>query len=128
VPFTCGDSSGGSSSRTIAGQYATVVQVQNPSPSEQRPVFGVTLTLPPGQGGAGVASGFSGRTLRVDQALELDCRQIINDFLSDPPTDALVAGYLLIGSAAPLNVNALYTVGSGGSVVDMQVNRIEPES
>lgn len=131
VPFTCGPSPAGLTARSLPGQYATVVQVENPTNQNLRPEFGVTLTLPKGSGdGPGDKSGFGDRvTLNPDRAWELDCDLIVGSFLSSPPTSGtLVSGYLLIGSSGRLNVTATYAVGTVDAVTDIQVTPIPAQT
>jgi Concanavalin A-like lectin/glucanases superfamily len=119
VKFVCGTSKG----QVVApGQYFTAINVHNPNEKGVafRKKFAVAL---PGER-PGPVSKFSDVKLGPDQALEIDCP----DILSKTDTkEGFLKGFVVIESALELDVVAVYTAaGATGRVDTMEVEPIKP--
>lgn len=123
VKFVCGKSSG----EVVApGVYYTAINVHNPANQEVRFRKKVAVALPGEQ--PGPVSEFSEAKLAPDQALEIDCPDILRHASTpeEEPADFL-KGFVVIESDVELDVVAVYTAtGRGEQVVTLDVERVSP--
>jgi len=107
------------------GSYLTAINVHNPSDSKADPdakpislEMKVAVALP---GGGGKFSDFSGLIdLKADEALEIDCQEILRRDENHCPTTpgSFCKGFVVIRSPAELDVVAVYTVA------DLNTNQV----
>ena len=103
------------------GQYFTAINVHNPSP---RPVYfrkKVAVALPSEK--AGRVSKFFEAQLKSDEALEIDCQ----DILRHADQGGFLKGFVVIESPLELDVVAVYTAGHP-QVETMEVEHITPRA
>jgi hypothetical protein len=104
------------------GQYFTIVNVHNPSPTTSiklRKKFATTER----EEQPGSISKFFGTALKPDQALRIDCPNIYNHLQIPPGT--FIEGFAVIQSLSELDVVALYTAG-GNNVEALHTERVPP--
>lgn len=95
----------------VPGQYSTATNIHNPTKCEDI-VFRWKLAVAnPGEPGPVLAYSRP-ITLRPDQAIEIDCEQVMRAF-APQPRPRFVKGFLVIESPSELDVVAVYT-GSAG--------------
>ncbi len=107
--------------RIIPGQYATSVNIHNPSDREATLRKKLALTFPAperphGRQVPGRVSDFLNDRLGPDEALQVDCAEMPRDFFlgggfggsADPP---YIEGFLVIESTRSLDVIAVYSTG-----------------
>jgi hypothetical protein len=120
--FVCGPVAPGTPAAGLLanGAYFTAVNVHNPNPQalDLRKKFAVAL---PGEK-AGPVSQFFGAVLQPDQALEIDCA----DILQHLKMKGFVKGFVVILSPRELDVVAVYTAAGspGGPVVTLELERV----
>jgi len=103
------------------GDYFTAINVHNPSP--QQVVFRKKIAVAlPGEK-AGRVSRFFEAQLKSDEALEIDCQ----DILQHADQKGFLKGFVVIQSPFELDVVAVYTAGHP-LVETMEVERVEPRS
>jgi hypothetical protein len=127
VEFTCGVS-GAETFRVVPGEYATVVNVQNPHGADAAIIKNLALTYPPGGQVAGPVSGAIQESLEAGKALQVSCEEITSvEFVFPeplPPTD-YIQGFLMIESNRSLNVISRNTASNSGEV-SIDVEEILP--
>jgi len=117
VKFVCGQSRG---SVVAPGQYFTAINVHNPGADEIEFRKHFSIALPAER--AGPVSRPFGARLGADQALEIDCPDIIRHASVREP---FAKGFAVLESGSPLDVVAVYTAaGSTRQVETMQVERV----
>lgn len=103
------------------GYYYTAINVHNPSRETAKLRWKVALTLP------GTAPGpvttFVGADLKPDQALEIECRDLI---MAKPPQMRFYKGFVVIQSETELDVVGVYTAAQSieGRVVALDIERV----
>ena len=90
------------------GNYATAVNIHNFQNREVPIRKKAVIARPQGQP-RGAISGFVGDLLIPNQALEVDCSNIVALFPPDPPLPAFIKGFVEIISPVELSVVAVYT-------------------
>ena len=102
------------------GYYYTAINVHNPSRTEARLRWKIALTLPKVQ--PGPITTFFDATLRPDQALEIECRDIVDRV----PKLRFHKGFVVIQSDFELDVVGVYTAAqaSEGRVVALELERV----
>ncbi len=92
------------------GNYATAVNIHNfrPTPVEIRKKAVIALPQNP-LGQRGAVSNFAVDPLGPNQALEVDCSNIVALFPPVPPLPAFIKGFVEIISPVELSVVAVYT-------------------
>ncbi len=137
VAFTCGMDPPGATSRILPGQYATAVNICNPTNRPMHVRLGVSLTFPDKNGAAEIEGGLVSepifRTLQPREALEVDCAEIPSQFFDDLQTPPYIQGFLLVESLRGVTVSAIYTAGQVDEignvrVVSIDVEQIQPQS
>jgi hypothetical protein len=106
------------------GQYFTAINVHNPTnaPVTFRKKFAVAL---PGEK-AGRVSQFVSATLKADEALEIDTKDILTH-VSPAGATGFFKGFVVIETPVELDVVGVYTAaGSTGSVEAMHMDRVPP--
>jgi hypothetical protein len=102
------------------GQYYTAINVHNPSRGAAKLRWKVALTLP------GVVPGpitaFSEAELKPDQALEIECRDIVGK----SPRMRFYKGFVVIQSETEFDVVGVYTAAQAGDgrVVALEIERV----
>ena len=119
VKFICGKSSG----RVLApGVYFTAMNVHNPTRGTISFSKKVAIALPEEKPGR-VSQFFEAR-LRADEALEIDCPDIMRHAQS---TDDFLKGFVVIQSRVELDVVAVYTAaGATDRVETLHLERVPP--
>ncbi len=112
--------------RIIPGQYATSVNIHNPSDREATLRKKLALTFPAperphGRQVPGRVSDFLDDRLGPDEALQVDCAEMPSDFFpgggfggfdnGDPTDPPYIEGFLVIESNRSLDVIAVYSTG-----------------
>jgi hypothetical protein len=103
------------------GQYFTAINVHNPSP---RPAYfrkKIAVALPGEK--AGRVSRFFEAQLKSDEALEIDCQ----DILQHAEQKGFLKGFVVIESPLELDVVAVYTAGHP-QVETMEIERVTPRA
>jgi hypothetical protein len=119
--FVCGPRT--SDLQVVRGQYATVVNIHNPHFQEvnfrKKAVIALSQREP-----RGPISNFVGETLKADEALGVDCRDIRALFA---PTilPALIEGFVVLYSPVQLDVVAVYTARHRAGVAPDDSNEVE---
>lgn len=123
VKFVCGKSTG----EVVApGVYYTAINVHNPTNEEVRFRKKVAVALPREQ--PGPVSEFSEAKLGPDQALEIDCPDILRHASTpeEEPADFL-KGFVVIESDVELDVVVVYTAaGRDKQVETLDIERVSP--
>ena len=129
APVTCGFDPDGAFARIVPGQYATTVNVYNPS---RRPVLisrRLSLTFPDAQGGAGPEAGLVSPALvsklEAGAALQVDCGEIPAEFFGDLPLPPYIQGFLVLEASSPLDVAAVTTVAMVDAMGGMEAQSID---
>ena len=119
VKFICGKSPG----RILApGVYFTAINVHNPTRGTISFNKKVAIALPEEKPGR-VSQFFEAR-LRADEALEIDCPDILRHAQS---TDEFLKGFVVIQSRVELDVVAVYTaIGGTDRVETLAIERVPP--
>jgi hypothetical protein len=105
------------------GTYQTAVNIHNPGDDQP---FRRKVAIAP-QGSPGPISKFKMVTLKPDQAMEVDCRQIIVQMgESGLQVTAFTKGFLVIQSPRELDVVAVYTAAptATGQVASIHTERV----
>jgi hypothetical protein len=105
------------------GYYYTAVNVHNPSTTENNQIQKRFVIALPGEA-VGRKSGFVPEDLRADDAMEIDCPDIVRRL--DIRIGQFVKGFVVIRSTAELDVVAVYTSATApaGPVVTMSTERV----
>lgn len=108
------------------GRYYTQINVHNPSRYQTvafRKKFAIALAFEKG----GPISPFFPAALKADEALQVDCGDIL-DKLHINPFNGYAEGYAVIETPLPLDVVSVYTAGSGAGhdVSSIHTERVEP--
>ena len=132
APFVCGFDPDPAFQRILPGQYATTIMVHNPNRGPVTFQKRIALTFPDENGGSaqvpGPVSGFLTDTLQPGQALQIDCQEIPNEFLSGIFFPPYIEGVLTVESPHSLNVRAVYTAAMVDDLGVMEVQSIDVES
>jgi len=105
------------------GKYFTVINVHNPTSARVR--FKKKLAAALSSGQAGPVSEFRELSLKRDQTLTIDCREIISEVSTR--RSELIEGFVIIESPAELDVVTVYTAGAtSGHVETLHTQRVEP--
>ena len=123
--FVCGLNPG-AIQRILPGDYATAVNIHNPSNKSVVLRKTIALTFPPEEQAPGAVSDSIEDELGPNQALEVDCGEIPSEFFfAVPPAEPpYVKGFLVITSTRRLDVTAVYTAGTAGQVASIDVEHI----
>jgi len=106
-----------------AGKYFTATNIHNPT--DQTVVFWHKVAIAaPAKGGP--ISKFMADTLRGDQAMELDCREVQTQLRqSKILTGAFLKGFLVIESPIQLDVEGVYSAaGKTGMIETLELERV----
>jgi hypothetical protein len=108
----------------LPGSYQTVVNIHNPQGQSVTFRKKLAVTVPPARQTPGEVSRFIEDRLAADQALSVDCEQIVSDFGISFIHGA--EGFLVIESPQSLDVTAVYTAGHhDGQVESIAVEQIK---
>jgi hypothetical protein len=121
--FICGPVGGKGAPGVVApGQYFTAINVHNPSNENFEFVKKIAVALPSEK--AGRVSGYFAAKLAGDQALEIDCPDILRHL--DVPPQQFTKGFVVIKSRVELDVIAVYTAAGApaGAVVTLELERV----
>jgi hypothetical protein len=116
--FACTMNIPGTSQTTpslLPGAYQTVIDIHNPSAQTVQLRKKIAVTFPAGRQEPGEVSRFLEDMLAPDEALKVDCDQILEDFGVAFIHGA--EGFLVVESTRSLDVVAAYTAGGVGSEV-----------
>src|SRR3954447_23479006 len=126
--FVCGSSPANADVPPLIarGRYYTQINVHNPSRYQTvafRKKFAIALAFEK----AGPISPFFQAALKADEALQVDCGDILDKLHIDPFT-GYAEGYAVIETPLPLDVVSVYTAGSGVAhdVSSIHTERVEP--
>ena len=102
------------------GYYYTAINVHNPSRAEAKLRWKIALTLPKVQ--PGPITTFFDAVLKPDQALEIECRDIVDRV----PKLRFHKGFVVIQSDFELDVVGVYTAAQSieGRVVALELERV----
>jgi hypothetical protein len=118
VKFVCGPPN---TPVVAPGNYFTAINVHNPHDQPVNFTKKVAIALPGER--AGPISRFFEAKLNPDEALEIDCP----DILAHANTKTFLKGFVVIRSPAELDVVAVYTAGHP-QVETLRVERVAPRS
>lgn len=124
ISFVCGANPSGSLDRVLPGQYATLVNIYNPSNVTETVSLKVTLSFPPGGLEVGDISGFLNKNISTGRSIEVDCDSIRNDIFTGNISTTFFTGYLLVEATVAMDVTATYTVGSVDAVASVNIQKI----
>jgi len=116
VKFLCGRSQG---DVVAPGSYFTAINVHNPTDTEVTFRKKVAVALPSER--PGPVSKFVDAKLRPDEALEIDCADIVEH---SEVRARFLKGFVVIQSKVELDVVAVYTAGGGKRVETLHLERI----
>ena len=122
--FVCGRVGASPNLPPVApGFYYTAINVHNPAAQEinkLRKKFAIAL---PGEK-VGKISGFFTMDLKADEAMEIDCPDILKHL--DMPQGQFVKGFAVIQSARELDVVSVYTAANSptGPITTMALERV----
>lgn len=119
VKFVCGKGDG----QVVApGNYFTAINVHNPTTAAVTFRKKIAVALPSEK--AGPISPIFRATLKPDEALEIDCPDILKHAHSDA---SFLKGFVVIKTNRRLDIVAVYTAaGSTGAVETMFLERVQP--
>lgn len=127
VKFVCGNSGSGRQSNGLLapGQYFTAINVHNSSGKEKftfRKKF--AIALPREQ--VGTVSGYFKTDIGPDQALEIDCADILGHAGTPNNPVLFLKGFAIIESPFQLDIVAVYTAGdpNSGVVSTLDIERV----
>jgi hypothetical protein len=102
------------------GQYYTAINVHNPSREAAKLRWKIALTRPKVE--PGLITTFFDAVLKPDQALEIECR----DIMARTPQMRLYKGFVVIQSDAEFDVVGVYTASQSpeGRVVVLEIERV----
>jgi len=120
VKFVCGVV--GQSSVLARGVYFTAINVHNQSNESVELRKRIAIALPSER--AGKVSEFFTASLKPDEALEIDCPDILRHVGSEQ--QRLVKGFVVIQSKVELDVVGVYTAAPSiaGTVIALEIDRI----
>jgi hypothetical protein len=124
ISFVCGANPSGSLSRVLPGQYATMVNIYNPSGATETVSLKVSFSLPPGGLEVGDISGFLNKNISSGRSIEVDCDSIQNDIYTGNISATFFTGYLLVDATVAMDVTATYTVGTVDAVASVNIQKI----
>ncbi len=102
------------------GLYFTAINIHNPTPDSARFQAKIASTLPGMR--PGPISPFFYLALQPDQALEIDCPEILRRTRT-----TFLKGFTVIGSNVQLDVVVVYTAaGASGQIETMHLERVPP--
>ena len=124
--FSCGATTGAGSA--VDGEYSTAVNLLNTGISDATVQASLALTRPPIEPETGATSSALDLVVSAGGALQIDCEEIVDDFLFVTPHAAgeALQGFLVIESDQPLEAEAVHTATrlGGGSEVSIDVERL----
>ncbi len=127
--FTCGLSPQTAFVRVVPGQYATAVQIHNPSLSEVTLRRRLSLTFPNVASGPAPLPGLVSEWILTEigpgESIEVDCGEIPEDFLRGVKLPPYVQGFLVIQSRESLDVTAIHTTATVDAKGNMNVQSID---
>jgi hypothetical protein len=102
------------------GYYYTAINVHNPSRGAEKLRWKIALTLP--QIGPGPITTFFDAVLKPDQALEIEC----SDIVRRSPKMRFYKGFIVIQSETEFDVVGVYTAAQSieGRVVALEIERV----
>jgi hypothetical protein len=122
--FVCGRAStvANTPPPVATGFYFTAINVHTILLTEFKKRISVAL---PGEKAGKVSQTF-GATLKENEALEIDCPDIVRHLEFPPPVPPFVKGFVTIESPRELDVVAVYTVAASptGTVIALEVDRV----
>lgn len=117
APFICGGAE--DNDQLINGDYATTVTIHNPEEKATANIRAkVALTFPAGNKGAGAVSQFVNSQLKADEATQIDCDDIRENFFGGKNNrnpfgkEDLAMGYVVIESDVSIDVDRVNTAGN----------------
>ncbi|HKS24157.1 MAG TPA: hypothetical protein VJZ76_15260 [Thermoanaerobaculia bacterium] len=122
MKLVCGTQAPSDVAPVAPGRYWTAVNIHNPDKCRDAHFRWKVVVAPPLNQSAAPAPVFQRpRTIRPDEALEIDCHNVVATF-SPPPQ--FVKGYVVIESDVELDVVAVYTSAVSGTA---QINTFHTE-
>jgi hypothetical protein len=93
----------------VRGFYGTAVNIHNPG--REPAVFEkkLALTYPPREEAPGKVIPIARHKLGYDEALEVDCDDIVNEVFEGRLPDSFIKGFVVVQSTQELDVTAVYT-------------------
>lgn len=120
VKLMCGDP--GLKGVLAKGKYLTAINIHNPTDGLVPFRYKVAIALP---SKPGPVSRFFDRRLAEDEALEIDCPQIMDILKKMQFKTKFAKGFVVIESDVDLDVVAVYTVQDSRSVA-LYIERVRP--
>lgn len=123
--FSCGATTGAGSA--VDGEYATAVNLLNTGISDATVQARLALSRPPVEPETGAISNALDLVVGAGGALQIDCEEIVDDFVFAVPLAAgeALQGFLVIESDQSLEAEAVHTATSAsGGEVSIDVKRL----
>ena len=123
--FFCGLQQGLQEGNISMAYQATFVLIHNPNDRVADVRKKIALTYPPGKQKPGKVSKWISEKLGPDEALEISCNEIQNDFFKESTPASVLRGNLVIQSSERLDVRVFYSVtvvDKAGRVIDTSMD------
>ena len=105
----CGRQDVPNDGRLVRGDYATTVNILNPSDRRARITKTLSLTFPPDEQRPGLVAPIATETLPAQSALKVDCADIASTVFGGTLPAPYVEGYVTVESATRLDVTGVYS-------------------
>lgn len=105
----CGEQPLPNDGRLVKGSYATTINVLNLSTFDARLIKTLSLSYPPEEQRAGEVVELARDVLSPNEALKVDCPDVLNRAFPDGLPAPYIEGYVTIESATQLDVTGVYS-------------------
>jgi hypothetical protein len=128
--LVCGMQKDPEDMRLVRGFYGTAVNIHNPNDKAVAFRKKLALTFPPDKQAAGKVIPIARDKLGPDEALEVDCMDILREVFPDGFPESFIKGFVVVQSTGRLDVTAVYTAagldreGQVTSVSSIDVERV----
>lgn len=107
--IVCGLQKNPDNLRLVSGKYATAINILNPNNGIAKFTKSLSLTFPSDEEGPGEILSMGKDKLEPDQALEVDCLDVVRQIYPDGFPDSYIKGFVVLISDKSLDVTGVYT-------------------
>ena len=118
----CGLQKDPDSMQLVRGFYGTAINIHNPNREPAVLTKKLALTYPPREEAPGKIIPFARHKLGYDEALEVDCDDLVKEAFGGQLPESFIKGFVVIQSTGELDVTAVYT--SAGVDKESQVTSV----